>query len=92
LKKINYYNKELKDNFEINDDSQIGITEDNFEIKSLSIQIEDKDLDYYLNIINNSYSSFGKVTVEDIQEIIIPSESDRIIALENAVNTLMGVE
>lgn len=66
MKKITYFNKELKENVNITKE----ITEEKYEIKQVSIEIDDKDLDYYLDIINKSYGEFGKVTViEDLEEI-----------------------
>lgn len=66
MKKIIYYNRELKQSSNFTKE----ITEDDYDNKQCTIEVADKDVDYYLDIINKSYGEFGKVTViEDLEEI-----------------------
>lgn len=75
MKNIIYFNKEF--------------TEDDYEIKQLSINIKDEDLDYYLNIINNSYGKYGEVITKDIT--VVPTDSERITSIEAMLTKIMGV-
>lgn len=81
MKKIYYYNRELKNN--INPAREI--TDDDYEIKKLSIQIDDIDLDHYTNVIQSSYIQFGEMTIEDVLDIptIQPTSDSTIADLQN---------
>ncbi|MFT8350088.1 hypothetical protein [Clostridium saccharoperbutylacetonicum] len=87
MKKISYFNRLLKEDIDITKE----ITDDSYEIKPLTIEIDDSQLDYYLNIINKSYAEFGKVKTEDIKVIASPTIEERLQSLENALSALMGV-
>jgi hypothetical protein len=66
MKKINYFNREIKDGVDFTKDNN----EDIFVIKPLSIEVEDDDLDHYLDIINKSYGKYGEVKIiEDLENI-----------------------
>jgi polyhydroxyalkanoate synthesis regulator phasin len=80
MKKINYFNKELKENIDYSKeliDYSKELSEDDYEIKQLYVEVEDKELDYYLDIINKSYGEFGKVTTEEGQATQL-SEIDQL--------------
>lgn len=64
MKKITYFNREIKDDIDVTT-LENGFTDDCYEIKELTIEIADSDLDTYLNIINTSYAKYGEVSVED---------------------------
>jgi SPX domain protein involved in polyphosphate accumulation len=84
MKNINYFNKKLKDNIDLSKE----LTQDDYEIKQISIEIEDKDVDYYLDIINKSYGEFGKVTTEEgqtPQPTEIEQLKQHVVDLENYI-------
>lgn len=84
MKKISYYNKELKNNIDFTKE----LTEEDYEIKQLSIDVEDKDVDYYLDIINKSYGEFGNVTTEEgqtPQPTEIEQLKQHVVDLENYI-------
>lgn len=97
MKKINYFNRELKvTKFKIEFDKEdkiipIELTDNDYEIKELTIEVEDSQLDYYLDIINKSYGKFGVPIVTDVTVAAAPTLEERLASMESMLTILMGV-
>lgn len=89
MKKIIYYNRELKQS-----DSEEPI----YEIVKLSYLTKDEEVDHWLSVIQQSYGEFGEVFVVDTAEQLPPTIEEQLeqiqagmakIAMQTAINTLL---
>jgi len=87
MKRIKYFIKFIREDVDISKE----ITPDDYAIQPQVIEIDDKDFEYYLDIINKSYGEFGDVVTEDVVLSVITSTEDRLESLESALSVLMGV-
>lgn len=88
--KVIYCNKELKNNI----DFSKGLTDDDYEIKQQTIVIENKDLDYYLDIIHNAYGKFGEVDIDELPDEPKPSlpSTDQTAKIQELENQLLQTQ